>query len=91
MVSPSKTPKLTSPSQTCKVSPLEGAEGCGLVAKMLWHVMPVKAEKIPMTVMKIRIAEIILMVGLLGHSLLVGLLGHSLQSSVAPDRKLEVQ
>jgi hypothetical protein len=82
MVSPSEMPQLTSPSQTCKVSPLEGAEGCGLVAKMLRHVMPVKAVKIPMDVMKTRKTEIIL---------LVGLLGCPLQSSVAPDRKLEVQ
>ena len=82
MVSPSETPQLTSPSQVHKVSPSEGAEGCGLVAKMLWHVMPVKAVKIPMSVMKTRKAEIIP---------LVGLLGCPLQSSVAPDRKLEVQ
>jgi hypothetical protein len=44
--------------------------------------MPVKTVKIPMFVMKTRKAEMIP---------LVGLLGHPLQSSVAPDRKLEVQ
>jgi hypothetical protein len=82
MISPLETLQLTSPSQTCKESPLEGAEGCVLVAKMLRHVIPVKAVKIPMTVMKTRKAEIIP---------LVGLLGHPLQSSVTPYRKLEVQ
>jgi hypothetical protein len=45
---------------------LEGAEGCGLVAKMLQHVMPIKAAKIPMIMMKTRKAKIILLVGLLG-------------------------
>jgi hypothetical protein len=64
MVSPSETPQLTSPLQTRKVSPLEGAEGYGLVANMLQHVMPVKAVKIPMTMMKTRKAEIIPLVGL---------------------------
>jgi hypothetical protein len=44
--------------------------------------MPVKAVKIPTTVIKTRKAEIIP---------LVGLLGHPLQSSVAPDRKLDIQ
>jgi hypothetical protein len=52
IVSPLETPQLTSPLQTCKVSPLEGAEGCGLVAKMLRHIMPVKVVMIPMTVIK---------------------------------------
>ncbi len=45
MVSPLETPQLMSPSQTCKESPLEKAEGCGLEAKILRHVMPVKAVK----------------------------------------------
>jgi hypothetical protein len=82
MVSPLEMLQLTSPSQTHKVSPLEGTEGCEIVAKMLRHVMPVKAVKIPMTMMKTRNAEI---------TPLVGLLGHPLQTGVAPDRKLEVQ
>jgi hypothetical protein len=58
MVSLSEMPQLTSPSQTHEASPLEGAEGCGLVAKMLLHVMPVKTVKIPMTMMKTRKAEL---------------------------------
>ncbi len=52
------------------------------MAIMLQHVMPVRIVKIPITVMKIGKDEI---------NLLVGLLGRPLQSSVAPDKKLEVQ
>jgi hypothetical protein len=48
------------------VSLLEGAEGCGLGAIFLQNVMPVKAGKIPMTVMKTMKAEMIPLVGLLG-------------------------
>jgi hypothetical protein len=83
VVSPLETLQLTSPLWELKMSPSEGA-GIGLwfVAKMLLHVMPIKTVRIPIAMMKMRKDEIVP---------LVGLFGHPLQSSLTPDKKLEVQ
>ncbi len=54
----------------CKVSPLQGSDGCRLVVdKMLQHAVPVKILKAPMTVVKMRKAEMIPLVGILGRPL----------------------
>ncbi len=81
VASPSETPLPIFSSQELGISPSEGSEiGLWFVAKMLRHVMPVIIENIPMTVMKMRKAEMIPSVGLFGRPL---------RSSLVLDKKLK--